>query len=179
LHERTFKEAIREHVPTESQRSVADALELLVKFADKHKWTGQVVPKASFKLADGSIIRLRAVGRFFSNRENKNFFLALQPRADDTPNLEQFRMWRSALHYEYIQSNLDDAEAMIVDFSRNPVNRKRELSEFSSQKLPLLSREELESRFQIVVTCFLKAIELVPNDPSRKSRGSQAQGKLF
>jgi hypothetical protein len=126
LPEPAFKRAVAENVFPEAHQSVLKAVKLLYEFACKHNWNGQTVPPTAFNLAYGPEFRLDVIGRYYSTVTNSSWLLALQPRQGNFPNQEQFRIWRSALHYEF-----GDTNVMIIGLSKNSVNGKRELSEIT------------------------------------------------
>jgi hypothetical protein len=68
---------------------------------------------------------------------------------------------------------------MIVDLSRNPVNQNRELREITERKFPLLPKAELIERLEFVVSCYKKAIEIVPERPRRLSKDDDDPGFPF
>jgi hypothetical protein len=83
------------------------------------------------------------------------------------PGFEQFRIWHSAIHYEFCTDPSEPLDAMIVDLSKNQVSGKRELRELTEKKLPLLERAELNARLRLIGSCYKKAIEVVPHLPER------------
>jgi hypothetical protein len=155
---------VKENVPPESQQSVLRALELFWRFVEKHKWTGVALSAGSYRLPSGIEVKLRMIGRYYSEHLKETWILALQPRQDDAPNPEQYSMWRSALFYEFckVKDNV-----MIVDLSKNMVSQKRELRELTARKCPILARSDLEDRLELVAACYRKAVELIPERPSR------------
>ena len=107
---------------------------------------------------------------FLSVKQRRKCLLTLQPRLDDGPNHEQFRIWLSALHYEFCCDPLESLEAVIIDLSRDERTDKRRLRELTPLTLPLLEKSELDKRLDLVATCYLRAIELVPELPMRRPK---------
>jgi hypothetical protein len=108
------------------------------------------------------------------------WLLAIQPRLDDVPTLEQFRIWHSALHHQFCCDPLDPFEAMIVDLSKSEVSGQRRLRPLSAKQLPILEKKELDDRFDLVATCFRRSIELAPHLAVKPRRARDTgQGELF
>jgi hypothetical protein len=167
LSEIALRHAVREKVFPEAQSSVLKAVELFWKFVEKHQWKGNALSESAYALPSGLSLKIRSIGRYFSQHTESEWLVALQPRQDDVPNDEQFSMWRSALVYEFCAG--EDA-VMIVDLSKNPVNQKRELRELTARKFPLLARRELDERLDLVAHCYRQAMDTIPERPRRPSR---------
>lgn len=163
LPENTLRNAVRQRVYYNAQASVLKAVELFVKFAGYHEWTGKPLIPTVYRLPNGQVTTIRAIGRYFSQRTKSEWLVALQPRQDNVPNEEQFRMWRTALSLEF---GLADEATMIVDLSKNVVTQKRELREITSRKFAALSKDELDARFELIASCYAKAVEIVPERPA-------------
>lgn len=162
LSEAALRHAVREKVFPEGQASVLKAVELFVEFAKAHQWTGSSLSPSSYELPCGAKVKTEAIGRYFSEKTNSEWLIGLQPRQNEIPNDEQFAMWRSALCYEFSTSS---NAVMILDLSKNPVTGRRETREITERKFPLLSKAELEERLDLVVSCYRKAVEIVPERP--------------
>ncbi len=176
LAESALRQAVRANVPEEAQRSVMRGLELLLAFIEKHRWQGKALPPRT--ISCGALCtELRPIGEYYSHLLNKRFLLALQPRLEDVPNFEQFRIWHSALDYEFCTNSSELPETMIVDLSKNLVSGKRELRELTSVKLPLLERTELRSRLELIASCYKRAIDEVPHLPERQHHPRNARQK--
>jgi hypothetical protein len=169
LREIALRHAVRDKVFPEAQLSVLKAVELLCNFVEKHQWKGRALSESAYALPSGSRVKVNLIGRYLSQRTKSEWLVALQPRQDDVPNDEQFRMWRSALVYEYCAG--EDA-VMIVDLSRNSVSQKRELRELTARKCPLMTKSELDERLEVVTRCYRKATDAVPERPRRLSRAN-------
>jgi hypothetical protein len=167
LSELALRHAVREKVFPEAQPSVLKAVELFWTFVEKYQWKGNVLSESAYRLPSGLAVKVNPIGRYFSQHTKSEWLVALQPRQGDIPNDEQFRMWRSVLIYEFCDGR---DVAMIVDLSKNPVNQKRELRELTSRKFPLMTRDELDERLELVGACYRRAIDLVPERPRRLSR---------
>ncbi|SFL28547.1 hypothetical protein SAMN03159423_0846 [Bradyrhizobium sp. NFR13] len=167
LPETALRNAVRQKVYPEAQASVLKAVELFVRFADNHQWSGNSLAPSAYRLPNGRTTKIEAIGRYFSKKTNSNWLVALQPRQEECPNDEQLRMWRSALVYEF-QS--DDEGTMIVDLSKGLVTHRRELRQVTSRKFSLLSKDELDARLDQVSSYYEKAIELIPERPHRPPR---------
>jgi hypothetical protein len=173
ISETALRHAVRERVFPEAQPSVLKAVELFWKFAEKHQWKGRAQLASAYKIPSGLTVKVDPIGRYFSQHTKSEWLVALQPRQDDIPNDEQFKIWRSVLVYEFCAG--EDA-AMIVDLSRNSVNQKRELRELTARKFPLLTKNELDERLEFVGACYRKAIDLVPERPRPPSRDKDDSG---
>lgn len=174
-----LRTAIRKFVPPESQLSVHQGLNLLLRSIEKHKWTGGPVPSRELRF-EGLATKLTPIGKYYSELRKETFVVALQPRLEDVPDDEQFRIWLSAIHYSYCE-NLDDRLiAMIVDLSKNRVNGQRQFRELEPTKMPLLASAEMNDRLGLVASCYNEAIKVVPEmrkSPERKE--DKRQRKLF
>jgi hypothetical protein len=166
LSEIALRHAVREKVFPDAQPSVLKAVELFSRFVEKHKWTGKSLSPRSYRVRGGAI-RVEAIGRYCSALTKKEWIVALQPRQDSFPSAEQFRMWRSALYYEFCKN---EDLVMIVDLSKNPVSQKRELHEITARKHALVNQSELDERLELVASCYNKAIEIVPERPRRETK---------
>ena len=167
LSEIALRHAVRGKVFPEAQPSVLKAVELLSRFVEDHKWAGKSLPASSYKLPDGSSVKVEAIGRYFSSKTKSDWLVAIQPRQHDIPNDEQFAMWRSVLRYEF---DAADEDVMIVDLSKNSVSQKRELREITNRKFPALSKAELDERLDFIASCYLRAMEIVPERSRRPTR---------
>jgi hypothetical protein len=167
LSEIALRHAVRGKVFPKAQPSVLKAVELFWKSVEKHQWKGNGLPASAYRLPNGLSVKIDPIGRYFSQHTKSEWLVALQPRQGDIPNDEQFCMWRSALVYEFCAGQ--DA-AMIVDLSKNPVSDKRELREVTATKFPLLAKNELDERLELVSSCYRKAIDLIPERPRRPTR---------
>jgi hypothetical protein len=168
------------NVPPGSRRSVWHAVLLLLKFIRTWGWQGVELQSRDVPVGYGFTIRLRPIGKFFSAKRKTKSLLALQPRQDNQPNYEQFRIWRSALHYEFCCDPLEPLEAIIIDLSRDFDSGKRILRELGSTVLPLLDKSELDRRLDLIATCYRRAIEVVPELPTRAPKPKPTgQGELF
>lgn len=173
----SLREAVRVNVPNEARRSVQTAIDLFLEFIKKHRWKGEFGPPQDLIL-DHSKVRLRPIGRYKSSFLQKDFLLALQPRSEDIPNLEQFRIWHSALHHVFCAKRTD-MQVMIVDLAKNNISGKREVQELTNSRLPLLDPRELNDRLALTVSCFRKADEIVPKSPPSKPRSPGQKGFPF
>ena len=179
LKSSALRQAVRTHVPLVAQRSVLKGLELLLEFIQKHKWQGTELAAREIACDDLTVV-LRPIGKYYSALLQKEYLLAIQPRLEDVPTDEQFRIWHSALHYEFCRGELGHLEVMIVDLSKNEISEKRELRELTSKKLPLLLPEETTQRLDLIGSCYQKAIELVPHLPERaRTTKHSVQRELF
>lgn len=160
-----LRRSVREKVDVDAQASVLKAVELFCAFVEKHKWKGRALSERNFRLPRGEKIKVSPIGRYYSQLTESEWLVALQPRQEDVPNSEQFAMWRSALFYSFCDGEDD---VMIVDLSKSPVHHKRQLSEIKSSKYPLLSLTDLEERLDLVVSCYKRSIEIVPERPRRE-----------
>jgi hypothetical protein len=166
LAESALRQAVRANVPEKAQRSVLRGLELLLEFIEKHRWEGIGIPARDIRC--GALnTEIRPIGKYYSQTLKRRSLLALQPRLDDVPSFEQFRIWHSAIHYEFCTDPSEPLEAMIVDLSKNQVSGKRELHELTERKLPILERAELSARLTLVGSCYKRAIETVPHLPEK------------
>jgi hypothetical protein len=179
LSEKVLKQAIDSNVPPKARSSVLKAVQLLIKFVRKYAWHGIEIPARDVPVGHGLTVRLRPVGMFFSTIHKKKCLLAIQPRLDDAPNYEQFRIWISALHYEFCCDPLDPLEALIVDLSRDELTNRRRLRELNPQNLPLLDKVELDKRLDSVATCYLRAIELIPEIARQPKPKVPGQTEMF
>lgn len=170
--------AIDEHVPLDSRKSVTQAIDLFLGSIAKHKWKGRSLAPKSFVLSNGRNVSLRPVGRYLSAFRKDEFILALQPRSENAPNLEQFRIWHSALLHEFCDID-KKPDVMIIDLSKSLVSGKRQISEFTSQKLQTLERSELNDRLMLVTSCYQQAVLIVPDKPRRYRVESGAQKRLL
>ncbi len=178
LSENSLRVAVRRYVPPESQRSVFEGLGLLLRFIQRHQWEGKELPPCDM-LFDGLPVELRPVGTYYSHILKQKFALALQPRLENVPTDEQFRIWLSALNYRYCHSPADSVSPMIVDLSKNPVSGKRELRELISRKIPLLSEAEMNTRLHVVASNYKMAINQIPELPTKtKPKTNPGQGHL-
>ncbi len=168
LTKTALRNAVREKVFPEAQKSVLHGLELFFGFVEKHQWQGKDLSAQNYRLPSGAVIKIEPIGRYFSKHLNSEFLIALQPRQDGFPDHDQFCMWRSALRYQFCR---DVDNAMIVDLSKSPVSQKRQLREVTSRKFPLLGQSELNERLEMVAASYLKAVELVPERPARFAKG--------
>ena len=172
--------AVRTNVPEEGRDSVWRGVKLLFDFVRRHHWRGVELPPRDVPVGHGFTVRISPIGVFSSDLMKGKWLLAIQPRLDDVPTLEQFRIWHSALHYEFCCDPLDPFEALIVDLSRNQVSGQRRLRQLSTEQLPLLEKKELDDRFDLVATCFKRSIELVPQLSIKPRRATDTgQGELF
>jgi hypothetical protein len=179
LNESALRQAVRKYVPPDSQKSVLEGLDLLLRFIERHRWQGKQLPPCDL-VFDGLPVQLRPIGIYSSNVLKKKCVLALQPRLEDVPTNEQFRIWLSAMHYRYCKDSAGTLSAMIVDLSKNPVSGKRELREITSRKFPLLPEKEMNARFQLIASSYGRAIQEVPDLPLNPwSRKSSAQKRLI
>jgi hypothetical protein len=160
-----LRRAVREKVAPDAQSSVLKAVELFCAFAERHKWTGREVRPRAYKLPSGVEINVSPMGRYFSQVTNSEWLVALQPRQENFPNDEQFAMWRSALFYSFCNGNDD---AMIVDLSKSSVSQKRQISEVTARKYPLVDLDELNLRLEQTTACYKRAVDIVPERPRRK-----------
>jgi hypothetical protein len=180
IPESALKQAVKANVPPGSRDSVWKAVQLLLDFIRKYGWQGIAIHPRDVPVGHGFTVKLRPVGKFFSPTRDRKCLVALQPRLDEQPNHEQFRIWHSALHYEFCCDPLEPLEALIVDLSRDEITGKRRLRELDLSKLALLDKTELDRRLDLVATCYLKAIELVPVLPVRQPKPkSTGQTELF
>lgn len=179
IKESALRQAVRKYVPSESQRSVFEGLDLLLRFIKKHKWQGKQLSGCDL-VYEGLATQLQPIGAYYSESLKRKFVLGLQPRLENIPTDEQFRIWLSALHYQYCIGRSEPLGAMIVDLSKSTVNGKRELRELTSKKIPLLSIDEMNERMTLVGLSYNQAIKVVPELPSRPTpKISPAQRKLI
>ena len=127
--------------------------------------------------AGGFEIPLKPVGVYQSAALGKKFVVGLQPRAEDVPNIEQYRIWHSALFHHFAATVVPQIEVMIVDLAKNPVNGNRELRELTARKLSLLPIEILNERLNFVATLFEKAGSISSRAESEVRKQSK-QGEL-
>jgi hypothetical protein len=180
LTETALWRAVRAHVPEEGRDSVWKGLKLLLNFVQRHQWRGVEIRPRDVPVGHGFTVRITPIGVFSSNLMKGKWLLAIQPRLDDVPTLEQFRIWHSALHYQFCCDPLDPLDALIVDLSRNEVSGQRRLRRLSAEQLPILEKKELDDRFDLVASCFKRSIELVPELSIRRRRERDTgQGELF
>lgn len=180
LSKGALKQAVRMKVPPESRNSVWRAVLLLLKFLRECGWKGVEVQSRDVPVGHGFTVRLRPIGKFFSSSRKEKCLLALQPRLDNEPTMEQFRIWRSALHYEFCCDPLEPLEAVIIDVSRDQDTGKRRLRELGHSTIPLLDKVELDRRLDIIATCYRKALEIVPRLPARRMHPKvPGQSELF
>jgi hypothetical protein len=170
VSESALKQAVRAKVPPDSRASVWRGVELLLEFVRKYDWQGVQLQGRDVPVGHGCTIRLRPIGKFFSPTLKRKCLLVLQPRLDVFPDYEQFRIWLSAIHYEFCCDPLEPLEALIVDLSRDERTGKRRLRELDPSKMPLLDKAELDQRLDLVTNCYLKAIELVPVLPAHRQK---------
>lgn len=177
LTENALWRAVNENVPEESRASVRNGLNLLLRFARKLQLQGVEVAPRDVPVGRGFTIRIRLAGIFYSPVLGRRWAIAVQPRLDDAPTLEQSRIWLSALHYEFCCDPLQPLEAMIIDLSREEFSGKRCLKELTAKNCPLLDKSELDARLDLVASCWKQAIETTPirarprkgKDPNQKS----------
>jgi hypothetical protein len=174
-----LKQAMRTKVPLDSRNSVWRAVLLLLRFVAEGGWQGVEIPGRDVPVGHKFTVKLRPIGKFFSTVRKKKCLLALQPRLDYSPSHEQFRIWHSALHYEFCCDPLEPLEAVIVDLSRNDETGKRRLRELGPSVLALLSKTELDQRLDLVARCYRKALEVVPDLPVRRPKPTTGQSELF
>lgn len=176
LTETALRNAVREKVFPEAQKSVLRGLELFFRFVEKHEWRGKGLSAQNYRLPSGAEIKLEPIGRYFSSYLKAQWLVALQPRQDDFPDSEQFCMWRSALYYQFCN---DIDNVMIVDLSKNSVSQKRQLREVTSEKFPLLDRSELDDRLELVAASYQRAVELIPERPARPNSVAKSNEPEF
>ena len=167
LKEHALRQAVEQYVPSESQKSVLHGLDLLLRFIKKHDWHSRKAIPTCDLVYEGLRTQLRPVGVYESKLLNKKFVIALQPRLEDVPTNEQFRIWLSAIQHRYCNNVSDNREPMIVDLAKNLVSGKRELREITKEKIELLDQIEFDGRLTLVARNYKKAIEIVPELPER------------
>jgi hypothetical protein len=173
-------QALNKHVPERARNSVWQSVELLIGFARSNKWSGVALPDHDVPVGLGLAVKLRPVGMFFSPVRNERYLLALQPRLDYAPTLEQERIWLSSLYYEFCCDRLQPLRPAIVDLGRDKGASKRELRELGIEQLPILELGELNARLSLIASCYKRAIEMVPPpSPKPKEQKPSGQGKLF
>ena len=174
LTDNMLRQAVNAHVPLDSRPSVIRAIELIFRSIEKHKWNGRPLIAKTIRCGVGRTT-LMPVGIYHSDLLGSNLIVALQPRAESVPNLEQYRIWHSSLFYEYSEEKATDA--VIIDLSKNTINGNRELSELDSRKLPFLEKHSISDRLDQVALQFFKALDDSPKIKGPLS-GSSKQGKL-
>jgi hypothetical protein len=165
LSQVSVMQAVRANAPEEAQASVGRAVELIFRSIATHEWRGQSLKPKKLLVSDFEI-ELSPIGIYRSKKYGKDFLLALQPRAEDVPTLDQFKIWHSCLFYNFLVSK--SADVMIVDLSKNAVNGKRELRELTSRKLPLLGKGPSEFRLSNVLRQFDRALKAAPSQPKKR-----------
>src|ERR1700733_4495017 len=115
LSKSAIKVAVRTNVPADSRKSVWQAVVLLLSYVKKWNWEGVELSGRDVPVGRDCTVHIRPFGKFFSGRRKAKCLLALQPRLDSQPDYEQFRIWRSALHYEFCCDPLEPLEAIIID----------------------------------------------------------------
>jgi hypothetical protein len=154
-----LRQAVKANVPEGSRLSVNKALDLILRSKDRHKWQGTQLLRKIIPCGIGET-SLQPIGKYHSTKLKREFVLALQPRAEDIPNLEQFRLWHSSLYYNYaVEHSID---ALIIDVSKNGVSGNRELRELHQSKIPLLEKRMLDERLGRVAIQYFRALEEVP-----------------
>lgn len=177
LGEAALRHALDSNVPNDSRSSVWEAVQLLRKFAAEYQWRGVSLPTRNVAVGLGFSVQLRPVGMYQSFSKHRKCLLAVQPRLADAPNLEQIRIWLSSLYYEFCCDPLEPLEPLIVDLSRSEVTRLRALRELSPSTHPLLAKPELDTRFEVIVSCWKRAVELVPLRPTREKKRAAEESK--
>jgi hypothetical protein len=175
-----LKQAIKANVPPDSRKSVWHAVLLLLKFIKAYGWQGVEIQSRDVPVGHDFTVKLRPIGKFISLTRKRKCLLALQPRLDNAPKYEQYRIWRSALHYEFCCDPLEPLEAVIVDLSRDYDTGKRQIRELGPTILPLLDKTELDQRLDLVARCYRRALEVVPKLPAGRAKPkSPGQSELF
>lgn len=173
-------QAVETHVPANSRRSVLNAVRLLIQCSEGEEWVGVGVPAVEVPVGRGFSVKITPVGRFYSRMHGTKRLVALQPRLDFAPDRDQFSIWLSALHYQFCADPIDPLEALILDVSKDRQTGKRRLTRLTPANRPLLSLDELNSRLDLVASCFGRAKEIVPDLPIQPTkRGDPSQGELL
>jgi len=180
LSESALRSAVDRQVPERARDSVWAAVELLRNFAKAGKWSGIALPYHDVQVGLNLTVRVRAVGMFYSPVRMERRLIALQPRQDFAPTLEQSQIWISALYYEFCCDPLEPLQPSILDLSRGIGKGKRSLSELTSKQLSVLSKDELDSRLDMVARSFVRARDLVPPPKLKPSpKPSTGQSDFF
>jgi hypothetical protein len=114
---------------------------------------------------------------FYSPVRNERRLIALQPRQDYAPTWAQDQIWISALYHEFCRDPLEPLEPSILDLSLPEGSSQRKLSELTREHLPLLSKDELDSRLDLVARCFVRAKKAVPA-PAVTPRKEKPTGQI-
>ncbi|HTT99326.1 MAG TPA: hypothetical protein VMF58_14860 [Rhizomicrobium sp.] len=165
LSEAALKTAVEHNVPENGQASVWAAVQLLMKFAQEGRWQGVALPHHDVPVGLDLTVRVRPVGMFYSPVREERRLFALQPRLDFAPTYDQDQIWLSALYYEFCCDPLEPLQPSILDLSRQ--GSGRQLSELTSTQLPILAKEDLDARLDLVAKCFIRAREFVPAAEAR------------
>jgi hypothetical protein len=75
LPETALRNAVRQKVYPEAQASVLKAVELFVRFADNHQWSGNALAPSAYRLPNGRTTKIEAIGRYFSKKTNSNWLV--------------------------------------------------------------------------------------------------------
>jgi hypothetical protein len=170
LSESALRSAVDQNVPERARDSVWAAVKLLLEFARRGQWSGIALPPHDVPVGLGLTVRVRPIGMFNSPVRSERCLMALQPRQDYAPTYAQDQIWLSALYYEFCTDPLEPLEPRILDLSLGDGGNHRTLTELTRTELPLLSKDELDSRLDLVARCFVRAKEAVPPPEVRRPK---------
>lgn len=167
LPEGALRTAVERHVPERARNSVWSAVELLIAFAREGQWSGVALPYHDVPVGLGLTVRVQPVGMFASCIRDVRCLVALQPRQDFAPTHAQDQIWISALFHEFCRDPLEPLEPLILDLSKRTGKHHRSLTELTRMDLPILSKDELDGRLDMVAKCFALAKDMVPPAESK------------
>jgi hypothetical protein len=162
-----LENSIDKKLPPNARPSVKLAVKSLLDFSAKKAWLGEPLPRFGLEIGRGAILPIRVAGRFHS--QNDRYVVGLQPRLDGGPGLFwQMQTWLALINEAYCLDPLAPAEPLILDVSRDPETRKRGFHAIGIEEVPLITRDDLNSRLDSFLDCWDRAVEIVPVRPRRE-----------
>ena len=166
-----LENSIDQKLPPNARPSVKLAVKSLLDFSAKKAWLGEALPRFGLEIGRGAILPIRVAGRFHSRDDR--FVVGLQPRLDGGPSLFwQMQTWLALINESYCLDPLAPAVPLVLDVSRDPTTGKRGFHAISTAEVPLIAREDLDSRLNRFLDCWDRAVEIVPVRPRRERRAS-------